>query len=390
MRTALQVAFAAVAFTLAGPVAAQSVSLSYIGQQTIAPGTTALGTTLGGLSGIDYSPTLDRYITIADDQANARFYTVDFNLTSAAFTGVSFTGVTTLKAPGGAVYATGTIDPEAIRFGANGTIVYTSEGFANNSVQPFIRTANLADGSYVGDYTIPGYYGATGAAGTTGIRNNLAFESLTFGNGGRLVSATENALKQDGPTAGTIDRSPARIIELDPLTGLPGAEFVYLTNAFAVAPTPGNFATNGLVELLGLGGSKYLALERSFTVGAPGTGYDVKLYEIDTAGATNVGGVANLTGVNFTPVTKTLVFDLNSLGIPLDNLEAITFGETLEDGSLSLIIASDDNFNATQFTQFLAFRVSAVPEPSSWALMIVGMGAVGGMMRRKGRAAAFA
>ena len=386
MHLPIRVATAAAVLALAAPASAQSLALTFLGEQTFAPGTQVLGTTLGGLSGIDYSASLDRYIAISDDPSNARFYTLDLALTPTSFTGVSFTQVTTFKTPSGGVYANGSIDPESIRFASDSTVVYTSEGFANNGVDPFIRTANLADGTLVGpNYTVPGYYLASG---NTGIRNNLAFESLAIGNG-VVAAATENALKQDGPQAGVTDRSPARIITFNPETGAPIDEFVYLTDSFAIPPQNGNFATSGLVELLHVQGTQYLALERSFTVGAPGTGYDVKIYGIDLATGTDVGGVLDLDSIAYTPVTKTLLFDVNSLGIPLDNIEGITFGETLSDGSRSLILVSDDNLPtgpSAQFTQFLAFRLGtagAVPEPATWAMMIGGFGCVGGAVRRR-------
>ncbi|MEL6580330.1 MAG: esterase-like activity of phytase family protein [Cyanobacteria bacterium J06621_12] len=39
----------------------------------------------------------------------------------------------------------------------------------------------------------------------------------------------------------------------------------------------------------------------------------------------------------------------------LDNSEGISFGEILPDGRQSLIVVSDNNFNDSQETQFLAF-----------------------------------
>ena len=50
--------------------------------------------------------------------------------------------------------------------------------------------------------------------------------------------------------------------------------------------------------------------------------------------------------------------NLDALGIPLDNVEGMTFGPSLPDGRRSLILVSDNNFSPAAFTQFLLFAVS--------------------------------
>ena len=364
----------------ATPAGAQTTALRYLGEQILPSAATFGGTTIGGLSGIDYDAANNRYVSISDDGANARYYTLNLDVTAAGFNSVGVTGVTTLRAPIGGAYATGTIDPESIRLSGRNTIYYSSEGFANTGVSPFVREATL-DGTYLRDLTIPGYYTPSTSAG---IRNNLAFESLTLANNGTtVVTALENALVQDGTASTGTTGSPSRILALSTLTSLPTAEFVYQNDPVAVAPANGAFSVNGLVELLSMGGSQFLAVERSYTVGAPGTGYSIKLYGIDTAGATNVLGRSSLMGTDYTPVSKTLLFDLGTLGVPLDNIEGVTFGADLASGERSLILVADDNFAGTQKQQFLAFAVASVPEPRTWAMMLMGLGAVGGALRRR-------
>jgi hypothetical protein len=51
--------------------------------------------------------------------------------------------------------------------------------------------------------------------------------------------------------------------------------------------------------------------------------------------------------------------DLNTLGITIDNVEGMALGAKLPDGSQSLWIVSDDNFNKDQVTQFLLFRLKS-------------------------------
>jgi hypothetical protein len=48
----------------------------------------------------------------------------------------------------------------------------------------------------------------------------------------------------------------------------------------------------------------------------------------------------------------------NTLRIPhLDNMEGITLGPKLSDGRQSVVLVTDDNFNARQVTQFYAFAM---------------------------------
>ena len=200
------------------------------------------------------------------------------------------------------------------------------------------------------------------------MRQNLGFESAGMTPNGRfLFTGVEAALAQDGPPATVQAGSPARILRFDfrgsgivPQRVL-DRQFVYWTDPIAEPPVPANqFAVNGLVELLPLGTQSLLAMERSFSVGAPDTGNTIKLYDVALAGADNVNGFDSLALLlpSIEPAEKTLLLDLDELGIPLDNVEGMTFGPDLPDGRRSLILVSDNNFSPAAFTQFLLFAAS--------------------------------
>jgi hypothetical protein len=57
--------------------------------------------------------------------------------------------------------------------------------------------------------------------------------------------------------------------------------------------------------------------------------------------------------IPLTPVSQREVFAFDDLGIPIDNIEGMTFGPPLPDGRQTLIIVSDNNFSPGQFTQFI-------------------------------------
>ena len=75
-------------------------------------------------------------------------------------------------------------------------------------------------------------------------------------------------------------------------------------------------------------------------------------------GADNVNGLDSLAGLSGRALGKALLLDLRTPGLPLDNLEGMALGPTLPDGRRSLILVSDNNFAAGQFTQFLLFGLS--------------------------------
>jgi hypothetical protein len=89
----------------------------------------------------------------------------------------------------------------------------------------------------------------------------------------------------------------------------------------------------------------------------------IRIYRISLEGATDVSGMDSLRGRTFTPVRKSLLLDLSKVkGLSrelaaLDNFEGMTLGPSLPDGSRTLLIVSDDNFNPRQRTAFLLFRL---------------------------------
>jgi len=207
---------------------------------------------------------------------------------------------------------------------------------------------------------------------TTGVRNNLGFETATITPNQRfLFTATENALVQDGSAATPTATSNVRILKYNLATGNPEQEYLYVTDAVQVAPNPStNFSTSGLVDLLALSDNTFLAVERSFTVGAPGTGNTIKIYQVTINGATDINTISSLTNLptaiasnEIIAVEKRLLLDLADLNLStgLDNIEGITFGATLPDGRRSIVLVSDNNFGATAFTQVLAFALDEQP-----------------------------
>ncbi|MBU4500570.1 MAG: esterase-like activity of phytase family protein [Gammaproteobacteria bacterium] len=393
------------ALIMGGGAQAADLSLNYLGQQIVPTGMQFAGTTIGGLSGLDYDSASQRYFAISDDRSQfnpARFYTLNLDLNqfvrsaTPGMAGVAFTGTTTIQQPAGGDFALNTVDPEGMRYhGASGKFYWSNEGqrSAAGFQNPTVREMN-PDGSHVRDFGVPPYFNPVGSnsgltAGDAGIYNNLAFESMTLSTDGTtLYTATENGLSQDSLPATIANGSRARILSFDLATAAAGAEYAYDVEPVAIAPNPANqFATNGLTDLLAIGDREFIAIERSFAVGAvtpgtPVTGNTIRLFHVDARAATDISGITDLTGEAITPAAKTLLLDLSTLrnddGSPLalDNIEGLTLGP-LVNGKQTLILVSDNNFGATQFTQFVALEIAPVPEPETWAMLLAGLGLVG-------------
>lgn len=373
---------------LALPALAQT--LTYLGQQIVPTGTMFRGLPVGGLSSIDYVPATGRYLAISDDRSDrgpARFYELSLDLAKfrrsadPGEAGVAWVGMTTILDLDGQPFGRNMVDPESLRLDGKRNLIYWSnEGQrTSGSMQnPTVRRMH-PDGRPAGEFPVPGYYNPAGsasglAAGDMGIYNNLAFESIAITPDAKTVwTMSENGLAQDSlPTA--IGRgSRARLLSFDLDSGKAGAEYVYEVGPVPFPPAhPGDFATNGVPDMLALSAHEFIVIERAFAVGAvtPGvaahtrqpTSNTIKLYRIDTRGATDVAGWASIKGREVVPVKRTMLLDLSSLRnddgsvLALDNIEGITFGPVV-DGKRTLILISDNNFNPAQFTQFIALTV---------------------------------
>ncbi len=347
----------------------------FLGETSFQTGLDFNGTEVGGLSGIAYDASKDVYYALSDDRSTinpARFYTLDIDLTDSNLDSgdITFNGVTTLQDASGNAFPNGSLDPEGIALTQEGNLYISSEGDANNFINPFVNQFSL-QGRQLSELPIPEKFNV---ANNSGIRNNAAFESLTITPNQRyLYTATENALIQDGAAADVGQESLSRIIKYDLTTGQPVKEFVYEVGEVAEAPDSEiDLRTNGLVELLATDNNgTLLALERSFTAGKGNT---VKLYEVQTQGALDVSSQNNLINeldeaenVPFEidpAVEKRLLVDFADLGIAPDNLEGLALGPQLEDGNQSLIVVSDNNFSPIQTTQFIALGLDFQTTPA--------------------------
>jgi len=349
--------FVALFLALATSASAQEMQKpELIGAITLPTGLKIGGIEFGGISGLDYDPREDVYYAISDDRsenAPARFYKLKLAIDGSGVQSLDILETVTLLDKAGKPFELKDVDPESIRFnGETGTLYWSSEGDRNG--RPFIGEAKT-NGSFIREFALPEAY-IPDESKTRGIRNNLSFESLTITPDGKtLLAGTENALIQDGDKATLDHGSRSRIIAFDLASGNVTAEYTYDTDPiFTKATLPPLWNDNGLSEFVA-DGNDLLTVERSF---AMGVGNRISLYRASFDGASNVRNVPSLANQSVAPLGKKLLLQLNEgdFGLDIDNIEAVTFGPMV-DGKKTLILASDNNFNHSQVSQFIALKL---------------------------------
>lgn len=350
------------------PVKAQDrlflpLSLTFLGEYQL-PATEIDGIPLGGLSGITYNSQKNEFFAISDDRSNlgpARFYTLDLDLNKKRLEQVTVTNVTFLQNNQGENYTPGDIDPEGISLSPRETVYIASEGVPSRDIAPFIQEYNLVNGQIQSSIPIPQRYFSSPDT-PVGMAENKGFESLCLQSPGlapgdpfRLFTATEYSLIQDFDPSQPPIQAPIRLMHY--VVNSVGSPILVAEHLYLLEPDPTpETLSNGLTELLALPQPGYfLSLERTFGL----TGFGAKIFQVAVADALDISGVESLAGdfSRVQPVRKQLLLDLSQLDIELDNLEGMTLGPRLTDGSQSLIVVSDDNFREEQVTQFLLFSL---------------------------------
>ena len=290
-------------------------------------------------------------------------------------------------------------DPESIRVSNDGKSVFVSDEYG-----PYVRQFDASTGSLVRTYALPADLDVANpgttedgeiAGNTAGRIANKGMEGLALTPDGKtLVGIMQANLLQD--PVGTL-----RIVTVDVATGATHEYLYQLTDG------------KGVSDIVAIDATHFLVDERDGKGLGDGSSAKAKsLYAIDLSGATDVTG-ADAAGIAAaTPVTKSLKLDLvaalkaagyKASEIPA-KIESLAFGEDVTDslGHVlhTLYIANDNDFDTATSGQnqffvfgftdadlpgFTAQVFGGVPEPESWALLIVGVGGIGVTLRLRRR-----
>jgi hypothetical protein len=341
----------------------QETGLRLAGEFLIPPKTPFRGigpSSFGAISGLTTLPGGCELLAISDDHQDPRMYRL----------ALSGSGASTRVRPvrhiplGTAAGAPATLDPEGIALTKGGTVLISTEGMGNDPRLPPAILEYTQDGRFLRQLQVPPrFLPNERGPQRSGSRRNSGFESLAMAaDGSRFYTASELPLVQDGPDAPFTPGRRIRIIEYvaDGTSYAPGREFAYELAPLDEPAAPYGQAISGLVELLPLGPTELLALERGFVQakGVPFGVNTIRLFRISLDGAMDVSTIDALGGrADVKPVEKTLVQDFSALRgrslrlLNLENFEGMAW--VGPGGQRSLLVVSDDNFNALQVTAFL-------------------------------------
>lgn len=347
------------------------VSLRFIGEYIIPYNLSYNNTTVGGLSGIDYDRESDEYYFISDDRSDinpARYYKarIFFNnnsIDSVRFIDVKylFNGKNSYYSPH-KTYPYVSTDPEAIRYNPiKHEVIWSSEGerminskdtvlqnpsvniiAANGKRDSFTLPANLRMHTY-----------------DSGPRRNSTIESLSYSvNFGSLFIGIEEPLYEDGPRAISEDNNAfVRIYKFDTGKKNNTAQYAYKLDPVAHPSIPSSgYKINGMTDMLCIDSNRFFIVERSFSTGR--FSCTIKFFICNIENATNIMNIPSLKEtINFSPVTKKLLLNMDQLKIYIDNIEGVTFGPELPNGHKTLLFIADNNFMPLQRSQLLLFEL---------------------------------
>lgn len=291
------------------------------------------------------------------------------------------------------------LDPEAVRISADGKYAYVSDEYG-----PYVYQFDRATGQRVKAFVLPSNLGVTNlssqgaveiASNSIGRVANKGMEGLAITpDGSTLYGFMQSPLIQDSTTsAGKGNYN--RIVKIDVATGA--------TQEFAFNNS-NNGGSQNSSELLAINDHELLVLERDGKGLGDGTSAAYKkLIKIDLTGANDVSNLSGSAALGSNAVTGTVFLDmvsaLNNAGIASTNipskLEGIAWGQDVMingTNTHTLYMGNDNDFvtNTSGDSKIFVFGVTdadlgsstfvnqsiaAVPEPSTWALMILGAAA---------------
>ena len=172
---------------------------------------------------------------------------------------------------------------------------------------------------------------------------NYSLEALTIaGDGKSMWTANEEALKVDGLLATNSVGSVVRLTKFvrnsvhDNWTA--DGQWAYETQPIGTAKDSNT--RSGVSGLCALPDGTLLVLERRCYQGGFFPDFNIRVYQVNFSGATDIRNISSLKTATYTKTTKTLLWQYTE-GSDMPNYEGICLGPRLSDGSCVIVIISD-------------------------------------------------
>ncbi|MEO9572024.1 MAG: esterase-like activity of phytase family protein [Polaribacter sp.] len=339
----------------------QDVSLNFLDEYILKDSLSFNNSIIGGLSGVDYSK--GYYYFVIDDAKTPRFLKAKINIQKNKIQSIDFKKVVYLKDSTTPFYKDYVLDLESIFIDEETQQVnFVSEGSIKRLKSPSVFTTDSL-GNFIHNYKIPDYFVPNSIVK---LKHNGVFEgsSKSIDHKGFWV-AMESPLLVDGdePTLKKTS-SPVRITYFDKEKKQATKQYAYQLESIS-KPPKGNINLNGVTSILEFKKNNFLIVERAYQSGYGVYGNTLRIFHasIDDK-STNVLEIESLKKTKYTPINKRLLLDFNDIKSQLtesiiDNIEGITFGPKLENGNQSLLLITDDNFQAygRQINQFILLEI---------------------------------
>ena len=330
------------------------IQLNFLSEFILSENIIIDSTVVGGLSGIDYYNGL--YYLVCDDASNPRYYEATIEVNNKAISNINIKKVVRIED------TSKYLDLESIRYNAKTKQIFlTSEGHIFKGKSPSLISVDSI-GKIENNIEIPKAFYPNSIQKP---RHNGTLEGLSksYSENGYWI-AMELPLEVDGPEPQlTKTKSPVRITFIDDLTNKAVNQFAYLLDTIAKQPK-GDFAVNGLTDILEYDENIFFVIERSYSSGLGNQSNTIKIFSVNASQATNTLVMDGLSDKDYIPATKELLLDFENLRDKLtdnniDNIEGISFGPTLSNGNKTLILVSDNNFNRfeKQLNQFILLEI---------------------------------
>jgi len=330
------------------------IKLNFLDEFILPSDLTIDGDLVGGLSGIDYKN--GKFILVCDDADSPRYYEAIIDINDGKISSIDVQKVVRIA---DTVHY---LDLESIRFDSNSNqLLLTSEGHINMQKHPMFFSVN-SEGILKNNFDIPSEFYSNSVQKP---RHNGTLEGLCNSVDGKgYWIAMELPLEVDGPEPDTIrTNSPVRITFIDASSKKSEKQFAYKL-ALIAKPPKGNFAVNGLTEILEYDKNKFFVVERSYSSGLGNQGNTIKIFNVNATKTTNTLKLDSLKNKSYIPSTKELLFDFEQIrdqltNASVDNIEGISFGPILKNGNKSLLLVADNNFNrlGEQLNQFILLEI---------------------------------